>query len=75
MKYRFAYYFKTRVESKLFSDLLGSSYLDSKLYEDVFDNTTASSRKLILNGASQLISNIQTNFNQQTNTVSNVKMV
>lgn len=75
MKYRFAYYFKTRVESKLFSNLLGSSYLDSKLYEDVFDNTTASSRKLILNGASQLISNIQTNFNQQTNTVSNVKMV
>ncbi|MDQ0567440.1 lipoprotein [Mycoplasma yeatsii] len=75
IKYRFAYYFKTRIESKLFSNLLGSSYLDSKLYEDVFDNTTASSRKLILNGASQLISNIQTNFNQQSNTVSNVKMV
>ncbi|EOA06962.1 Hypothetical protein, predicted lipoprotein [Mycoplasma yeatsii 13926] len=75
IKYRFAYYFKTRVESKLFSNLLGSSYLDSKLSEDVFDNTTASSRKLILNGASQLISNIQSNFNQQTNTVSNVKMV
>ncbi|AJM71993.1 hypothetical protein [Mycoplasma yeatsii] len=75
IKYRFAYYFKTKIESKLFSNLLGSSYLDSKLYEDVFDNTTASSRKLLINGASQLISNIQTNFNQQSNTVSNVKMI
>ncbi|UWD34804.1 hypothetical protein NX779_03245 [Mycoplasma cottewii] len=75
IKHRFAYYFKTKIESKLFSNLLGSSYLDAKLYDDIFDNSTASSRKLVLNVTNQLISNIQTNFNQQSNTISNIKMV
>ncbi|AEM68648.1 lipoprotein [Mycoplasma putrefaciens] len=75
VKYRFAYYFKTEIQFKLFSNLLGSSYLDSNLYFSRIDNSSASDKKIILNATNRLISNVQTNFTQQNSSISNIKMV
>ncbi|AEM68646.1 hypothetical protein [Mycoplasma putrefaciens] len=75
VKYRFAYYFKTEIQFKLFSNLLGSSYLDSNLYFSRVDNSSASGKKIILNATNRLISNVQTNFTQQNSSISNIKMV
>ncbi|AGJ90893.1 hypothetical protein [Mycoplasma putrefaciens] len=75
IKYRFAYYFKTEIKSKLFSELLGNSYLDSNLYFLRNDNSSASDKKIILSGTNKLISNIQSNFTQQDSIVSNIKMI
>ncbi|UKS54117.1 hypothetical protein [Mycoplasma feriruminatoris] len=75
MQYRFMYHFKTKIESKLFNDLLGHAYIDSNLFIDKNDNTSASNKKIILNNVSKLISDIQSNYSQVDRTVSNVKMV
>ncbi|WP_434333326.1 lipoprotein [Mycoplasma capricolum subsp. capricolum] len=75
MQYRFMYHFKTKIEAKLFSDLLGHAYIDSNLFTDKNDNSSASNKKIILNNVSRLISDIQSNYSQVDRTISNVKMV
>ncbi|WP_434341689.1 lipoprotein [Mycoplasma putrefaciens] len=75
IRYRFAHYFKKEIQSKLFSNLLGNSYLDSNLYFLRSDNSSAGDKKVILNGTNRLISNTQTDFTQQNSTTSNIKMV
>ncbi|AGJ90890.1 hypothetical protein [Mycoplasma putrefaciens] len=75
IKYRFAYYFKTEIKSKLFANLLGNSYLDSNLYFSRNDNSSASDKKIVLSGTNRLINNVQSNFTQQDSTISNIKMV
>ncbi|WP_434335167.1 lipoprotein [Mycoplasma leachii] len=75
MQYRFMYYFKTKLESKSFSDLLGHAYIDSNLYIDKQDNKSASNKKIILNNVSKLVSDIQSNYSQVERTTSNLKMV
>ncbi|QVJ95098.1 lipoprotein [Mycoplasma mycoides] len=75
MQYRFMYHFKTKIKAKLFSDLLGHAYIDSNLFADKNDNTSASNKKIILNNVSKLISDIQSNYSQVDKTISNIKMV
>ncbi|UZK63850.1 lipoprotein [Mycoplasma mycoides subsp. capri] len=75
MQYRFMYHFKTKIEAKLFNDLLGHAYIDSNLFVDKNDNKSASNKKIILNNVSKLISDIQSNYSQVDKTISNVKMV
>ncbi|WFQ94348.1 lipoprotein [Mycoplasma feriruminatoris] len=75
MQYRFMYHFKTKIEAKLFNDLLGHAYVDSNLFVDKNDNKSASNKKIILNNVSKLISDIQSNYSQVDRTISNVKMV
>ncbi|CBW54207.1 Conserved hypothetical protein, predicted lipoprotein [Mycoplasma mycoides subsp. capri LC str. 95010] len=75
MQYRFMYHFKTKIESKLFNDLLGHAYIDSNLFVDKNDNKSASNKKIVLNNVSKLISDIQSNYSQVERTISNVKMV
>ncbi|WP_434325566.1 lipoprotein [Mycoplasma leachii] len=75
MQYRFMYHFKTKIEAKLFDDLLGHAYVDSNLFTEKHDSSSASSKKIILNNVSKLISDIQSNYSQVDRTVSNIKMV
>ncbi|CEA10922.1 lipoprotein [Mycoplasma capricolum subsp. capripneumoniae] len=75
MQYRFMYHFKTKIEAKLFSDLLGHSYIDSNLFIDKYDSKSAANKKIILNNVNKLISDIQSNYSQVDRTTSNVKMV
>ncbi|WFQ93505.1 lipoprotein [Mycoplasma feriruminatoris] len=75
MQYRFMYHFKTKIEAKLFNDLLGHAYIDSNLYVDKQDNKSVSNKKIILNNVSKLISDIQSNYSQVERTTSNIKMV
>ncbi|WFQ91820.1 hypothetical protein MFERI14815_00432 [Mycoplasma feriruminatoris] len=75
MQYRFMYHFKTKIEAKLFNDLLGHAYIDSNLFLDKSDNKSASNKKIILNNVSKLISDIQSNYSQVDKTISNIKMV
>ncbi|WFQ90998.1 lipoprotein [Mycoplasma feriruminatoris] len=75
MQYRFMYHFKTKIEAKLFNDLLGHAYIDSNLFIDKHDDKSASNKKIILNNVSKLISDIQSNYSQVDKTISNVKMV
>nr|VZS00205.1 hypothetical protein MF5582_00479 [Mycoplasma feriruminatoris] len=75
MQYRFMYHFKTKIESKLFNDLLGHSYIDSNLFIDKHDSKSAANKKVILNNVNKLISDIQSNYSQVEKTISNIKMV
>ncbi|WFQ95171.1 lipoprotein [Mycoplasma feriruminatoris] len=75
MQYRFMYHFKTKLQAKLFNDLLGHAYIDSNLYVDKQDNKSASNKKIILNNVSKLVSDIQSNYSQVERTTSNIKMV
>ncbi|KEZ19137.1 lipoprotein [Mycoplasma capricolum] len=75
MQYRFMYHFKTKIEAKLFNDLLGHAYIDSNLFIDKHDSKSASNKKIILNNVNKLISDIQSNYSQVDKTVSNIKMV
>ncbi|WP_434324925.1 lipoprotein [Mycoplasma capricolum] len=75
MQYRFMYHFKTKIEAKLFNDLLGHSYIDSNLFIDKYDSKSASNKKIVLNNVSKLISDVQSNYSQVDKTISNIKMV
>ncbi|WP_434323488.1 lipoprotein [Mycoplasma capricolum subsp. capricolum] len=75
MQYRFMYHFRTKIQAKLFNDLLGHAYIDSNLFVDKHSNNSASNKKIILNNVSKLVSDIQSNYSQVDKTVSNVKMV
>ncbi|QVK04829.1 Vmc-like lipoprotein signal peptide domain-containing protein [Mycoplasma mycoides] len=75
MQYRFMYHFKTKIEAKLFDDLLGHAYVDSNLFTEKHDSSSVSNKKIILNNVSKLISDIQSNYSQVDRTVSNIKMV
>ncbi|WBX36090.1 lipoprotein [Mycoplasma capricolum] len=75
MQYRFMYHFRTKIQAKLFNDLLGHAYIDSNLFIDKHSNNSASNKKIILNNVSKLVSDIQSNYSQVDKTVSNVKMV
>ncbi|WP_434329268.1 lipoprotein [Mycoplasma capricolum subsp. capricolum] len=75
MQYRFMYHFRTKIQAKLFNDLLGHAYIDSNLFIDKHSNNSASNKKIILNNVNKLVSDIQSNYSQVDKTISNVKMV
>jgi len=69
------YYFKTKIESTMFSNLLGNSYIDSSLYNTNSDSSSFSNKKVVLNGSNKLITDVQANFSQPDKTISNTKMI
>ncbi|WP_026389123.1 lipoprotein [[Acholeplasma] multilocale] len=75
LKYRFQKYFKSTIQTKLFENLLGMSYLDSSLFSRGWSTSNFSERFLYVNTASDVAKSTQTWSTDPKNITSKVKMV